>query len=823
MRPLKRKWKICIIHHAHTDVGYTERQEKIALYHVDFIKQAIRISEQIRSGERSDWEGFRWTCESFWPVEQFLEQTGIDWHDRFKHAIRAGHIELTANYLHIVEILDKDIFKTFTQKAVDFAGSLGVKLDSAMTADLNGYGWGYAQCLADLGVQNLSMCVHSHHGMFPLWRKQIPFWWETPKGDRLLVWNGDHYNLGNDLGLVPGALLSYIIKDEFETTYTADNHMEIAETRIVRYLAKLEEEEYPLDFVAIMASGLLTDNAPPNTDIMDFVRQWNKKHGERIEIEMSSLSDFFSLLRQHSSDFPVYRGDWPDWWNDGAVSTPMHTQLFRDAQRTLRLAKRLDSQGQYADKETVQQAEHQMMMFAEHTWGHSASISEPWHLSIHALAIRKEAFAAQAHEYASRALDQVLQANGEAPLAHGRPLHYQVLNPSDQTVTDIVRMYVDYWEVPQLKKTGFRVIDKADGTALPYQTRKVIRGLEVCVLLTLAPGSKKRLEIRADTALQGRTTSSYQQIGTDGVNDIKEAPDGCGAVGSELVSVTETLVETPYVKIVWREQSGIVSWLDKTANRELLREDCYYSAFTPIYEVTPTGGPENIMRIRTQMGRNRKGIDVKRTPGRLTGVKRIDHGELFTTVELLYELQGASHCSLLLTAYAGMPRVDVSLRMNKNSVWDPESVYVSLPFTVQKEEEETVQLWLQKPGFPLRPRKDQLPGTGIDFYAIEDGVACISEQYGLAIAMPDTPLVHLGSIEHGERMLHGHPEVDMDNPHLFSWVMTNYWETNFKATLGGFYEFRYRIAWGSEFATESSALQKCRDMNDGLISFRLKE
>lgn len=26
--------------------------------------------------------------------------------------------------------------------------------------------------------------------------------------------------------------------------------------------------------------------------------------------------------------------------------------------------------------------------------------------------------------------------------------------------------------------------------------------------------------------------------------------------------------------------------------------------------------------------------------------------------------------------------------------------------------------------------------------------------------------------------------------------MNNYWETNFKATLGGFYEFRYYIAWG---------------------------
>ncbi|WP_240421361.1 hypothetical protein [Paenibacillus periandrae] len=413
MKQLKSKWKIFVIHHAHTDVGYTDRQEKVALYHVDFIKQAIEISEKIRSGERAEWEGFRWTCESFWPVEQFLEQTTTEWHERFKLALQAGHIELTANYLHIVEILDNGIFKACTEKAVDFASSMGLKIDSAMTADLNGYGWGYAQSLADLGIQNLSMCIHTHHGMFPLWRKQIPFWWEPPQGDRLLVWNGDHYNLGNDLGLVPGALHSYMIKDEFSPTHTADNHWEITEKRINRYLAKLEEEKYPYDFVPIMASGLLTDNAPPNGENMEFIQKWNEVHGEHIQIEMATLSDFFSHLRKRPEEIPVHRGDWPDWWNDGAVSTPLHTQIFRDAQRTLRRVKQLDAGRRYVNAELVGQAEHRMMMFAEHTWGHFASVSEPWNLQNHALAVRKEAFAAEAHYYAKSALDQVLQALGE--------------------------------------------------------------------------------------------------------------------------------------------------------------------------------------------------------------------------------------------------------------------------------------------------------------------------------------------------------------------------------------------------------------------------
>ncbi|WP_187274099.1 hypothetical protein [Paenibacillus sp. N3.4] len=48
----------------HTDIGYTDRQEKIERYHVNFIKQAIEISESAYEGKRPEWNGFRWICET---------------------------------------------------------------------------------------------------------------------------------------------------------------------------------------------------------------------------------------------------------------------------------------------------------------------------------------------------------------------------------------------------------------------------------------------------------------------------------------------------------------------------------------------------------------------------------------------------------------------------------------------------------------------------------------------------------------------------------------------------------------------------------------
>ena len=63
-----------LIHHSHTDIGYTDRQEKISRYHVNFIKQAIKTLDKIAAGEAPQWEGYNYVCENYWQVEQFLQK-----------------------------------------------------------------------------------------------------------------------------------------------------------------------------------------------------------------------------------------------------------------------------------------------------------------------------------------------------------------------------------------------------------------------------------------------------------------------------------------------------------------------------------------------------------------------------------------------------------------------------------------------------------------------------------------------------------------------------------------------------------------------------
>lgn len=810
IRPTK-KWKIYTIHHSHTDIGYTERQEVIEQYHVDFIRQALQIVEAGHRGEQSTWNNFRWTCETFWAVERFLESATAEEKAAFEQAIKRGQIELSGTYLNMTELPDHELLHYIHGLAQRYAHTFGHQIDSAMTADINGYSWGYADSLLQNGIQHLFSCIHTHHGMFPLGRKQIPFWWETPAGERLLVWNGDHYMIGNELGICPHALGRYMIKDELMHTHieTEERHLEIARTRMHRYLWKLEQEGYPYDFVPVMVSGLGTDNASPNARIAEWIAQWNEEHGEEIEVVQTTLSAFFARLKQEDlSVLPVHRGDWPDWWTDGTASTPMHTQIFRDAQRTLRKVRRLDPKQQIISDQAIDAVIKSLAMYAEHTWGYHTSVGQPWHPQVQMLEVRKQAYAAQASTQAHRALDQVLKSRNGALLYPERPLRFEIINTEPGRTTQQVTLQLDGWE-PAFMKDGFKVMNESTGEELTYQ---LPNPQDIVIELTLEPNEAHIVQIIPLSQAEGKlaqghmlTTSNTMLVGADGVYDIQDlfgldAPD-------QPIRVSEHGIASKWLSIRWQTGKGIHSWIDKTLNQELLDLHCEHGAFTPIYELTPAQDPNNNIQVwaaRARMGRNRKGINVQRDVGRLSRVRILEQGPLYTTVELQYEVKGISHYALFIKMFSNQPRVEVSVRLHKDSVWMPENVYVALPFTAGT----ASNLYVEKSGAAVRPWKDQIPGTCIDYYSIQEGMFWLNQQTqsGLALSITDTPMVQLGPLEYGQRLLHTQQPESL-KPSPYAWLMTNYWETNFKATLGGFYEFRYALdCLYHEDACESRAL-----------------
>ncbi len=820
--------KLCVIHHSHTDIGYTDLQSRIERRHVDFIRQALAIAKNTADRRGPVFDGFVWTCESLWGTERFLAAASGDERERFACAVRDGSIGISASYLNFNELIGYELLLESFRRARDLGTELGVSVDSAMTADINGYGWGYPEAMLAGGVTNLFSCVHTHHGMYPLGRTQIPFWWETPSGGRVLVWSGEHYHFGNELGLAPGAAASYLTKDECDAEMIHHDHWGVAELRIPRYLAGLRERGYELDIVPVMVSGLRTDNGPPSARIVDMIERWNAEHEDVCRIEMMSLSGFFAELRAEIGkmeiELPTCRGDWPDWWSDGPGGNPTGTRLTREAQRRLRRVRALscvgdagnrDRAGTQHDRELERRVIDDLLLYSEHTFSHSNAMSDPWHPLVSSISGRKQAYAASAHDAVIGLEDDELERLGAAGLAVGVPLRYTVINPFEYRVSGVARLPVGHYEFNELGlDRGGRVVDASSGETMRSQLAYAPMGGEYLVWLDLGPGERRELAV--------------------------EPGDGGDAGGRQSRGAGTGFLETGHVRIEWVPGDGVVRWMDRSTGADLLRADRAHGAFTPVYEVTPMHGRGEACSVRGAMGLNRKGENVMRSAGCLIGEEARTVGPVVSSVTLDYGVAGASLFLLELAAYEDEPRVDVTVRLHKDSVWEPENVYLSLPFCAGANE----QLWLAKAGAvevgaAVRPRIDQIPGTLTDYYAVDDGFALVSDGegpgagggMGVAVAMPDCHLLQVGPLAFGERLLAGDPRLADDPCRLYAWLMNNFWETNFAASLGGFHEFRFSVRWGDcrtarrgvaadrETAVHG-AMSACRTASDGLVVFR---
>jgi hypothetical protein len=52
---------------------------------------------------------------------------------------------------------------------------------------------------------------------------------------------------------------------------------------------------------------------------------------------------------------------------------------------------------------------------------------------------------------------------------------------------------------------------------------------------------------------------------------------------------------------------------------------------------------------------------------------------------------------------------------------------------------------------------------------------------------------------------------------IYSWPMNNFWETNFKVDLSGFYEFDYQLFLMSNQSSED-LLEKAAELNEGILT-----
>ncbi len=778
-----------VIHHSHTDIGYTHGQGRIVRYHAHYIRQAMQIARQ-----RDD---FKWTCETFYPVTEFFAAADEQARKEFLDLCRSGKIGLTAAFLHFTELADQPVYESLGQRVKRFAEQNNVRIDSAMMADVNGCSLAHARALAGAGVKTLLTCVHPHHGYVPLGKRQAVFHWDLSGGQSLLVYHIDHYHTGNELGLAPGA------ENHYTAGFTAppkpfdDGALE---ERLPIYLQNLEAAGWTLPFAIVAVSGLITDNAPPSAAIADRIARWNAKGGSKLRIEMTTPA----ALPRDVANLPHHSGDWPDWWADGVAGDPEFVALFRHAQRQRR---RLVAMSAWNSKTKVDlhQLDTNLALAAEHTFGHSASVGVPWNLLAQQLRLKKLGYAADAADTADVLAEDQFDALGSVAMSYDRQPLFRAINPFSQPLTDLVELELEHCEVIrwQLLADRLQAVEPASGKIHPHQLAPSLRGIKALVEVTLKPGETIDLKLQ-----NGQAASAAGEAGQIGL------PDGARDIVGNDSHVPPTRLLTPFTQIDWQPGGGISGWRDAQSNRQLI-DSLAAPPFTLVASrmVRPKNGDSQTGQ-RRKLGRNRNAADAVWHRSVLRSANIESDGPICQNVRLEYEMPDCEVCQLNLRGWKSQPRVDAELVVHKSGSWDAENVYLSLPFQFAPD----ATLWVDRAG-PMRPGVDQLAGSLIDFLGVQDSLGWCGGDFGVNIAMLDSHLIQVGPLEYGTRKLAGHPSAAPAG-NVYAWLMTNYWETNFTPELAGFYSFRFSITWGKANADPAGAMAAGRVRSLGFTVMR---
>jgi hypothetical protein len=343
---LSRQWKVFLIPHTHTDIGYTDPQEKVLEQHLDYLDQVIDLCEKTKN----DPAGFRfcWTCEVSWQVMHYRRHRPAEQFAKLVDLIKAQRIDVSALYLNFTELLDLPMIVRSCQPAADLQREFGFAIRSAMCSDINGLPWGFAKVLPQLGVKYLNFASNATRA---LPRPPQFFWWEANDGQRLLVWDGPIYGMANILGFGRRSGKTWEL--------------------LVGYLADLETNGYPHNSIGLRVQGHLGDNTAPTIEICEQARQLNSELG--LDATICTNTEWFAFAERQLdlSATPVIRGAFPDWWSDGLGSTPQLAAAVRGAQRALRQGTTNLSPDQ------CDNAIEDLMFAAEHTFGAALSVAKP--------------------------------------------------------------------------------------------------------------------------------------------------------------------------------------------------------------------------------------------------------------------------------------------------------------------------------------------------------------------------------------------------------------------------------------------------------------
>jgi hypothetical protein len=504
---------------------------------------------------------------------------------------------------------------------------------------------------------------------------------------------------------------------------------------------------------------VVSDNGPIDTTISDFVDQWNKKYASPKIVLNTTEKLFEEFEQKYGARLPVVKGDITPYWEDGAVSTALEEGKNRNNSLRLQQLTTLYS--------ILNPGKFDSSAFYE-AWKNILLFHEHTWGAFNSIAQPDSPFVTEQWR-----IKKQFMLDGEK-LADG--LEKQLLDPlTDPNSKRIAVVNTASWArsepVEVSLTTNGRSVKEATGKKYPLQ--KLGNGNYIFRPENVAP--------------LGTTTYTISN---------EEAENN-----STDFILTDSSVSNGILTLVWDKVHGSITRL--TDHNNFNYAGSFNNQGLNSYWYVPGLNPSEA---------------VTNSP---VQVKVLEKGPVEVTIAFISEAPGSNRLERHITLYAGSNEVLIDNIIDKKAIREKESVHFGFPF-----QSSLNNVKLDAGYGSMQYLSDQLPGSNMDYLCSRRWLDVSKTDKGLQWVLLEAPLVEPGNMiderktinqTHKEWKTEGKPTATW-----FSYVMNNYWHTNYKADQDGISHYRYVLKPHGVFSyseTEKTAVA----CTQPLLAFPVKE
>jgi alpha-mannosidase len=679
---------------------------------------------------------FRFSMDGSWNLEQLLDTRPEAKRAEILELIRTGKMAMPVQYCNLLTAYAslETLYRSLYESK-EFARRANLPFEYANITDVPTYSGSYPSILASSGVK---------------------YWVAASNNDRAPIFFYDHWNEKSPFwweGPDGKKVLFWYSRhyEQVQTLFGLPPNLDAVRESLPIYVQAYDKAAYKPDAALIYGTQVENTDLFPST--ATFADDWNKLY-VFPKLKYATFPDFFRYIEEHyATDIPTFKGDGGGYWEDGIGSDAYFEGEDRENQNRALSAEILSTLTHSIDTNLNPPAGlfkdiwRNIILFAEHTWLSYNSVSQPDHdESVKQLRVkddRADRAALEIEDVMNRSMSQL------ADQIH-IPANTLVVFNSLNWRRDVV-VETDLFEHPQL-------VDLATHQEIPLQ---VLYEKEKFLHVRFLAKDLPAVGYKCFSISYGKQGSPENQR-----------------------SMQQT-VENPFYRIKVDEGRGaLTSIYDKQLQRDIVDANSPYKFGEYLYV---TGGDGNTQMINPFPALPPGELKVHTaSQGRFLGVEQMPWGQ---SIRMSSSNINTPRIDTEILLFNDQKKIEFRYRVHKEYTNDKEGVYFAFPVAVSNPDFSfaTQQAWVD-------PAHDLMKGGSLEWFNVQQWMAVRDSNLAVGIVPLDASLATFGDINRGKWP----GEFTPKSGTIFSYVMNNYWHTNYRAGQGGDFAFRYALASGSQ-------------------------